>query len=843
MGCCGAKDTSTVECLSSVEMPLLELNRKVETNTAPVGELVRLVLDENEVPKAEVWKDKSPSFNYSARLRAINGAIDNILLPMNDQLEHCAGSKGDKTWDQVSLQDVSELLAAMLPKQHVDAQKALRKLVGITQFLWDNTLSECHSQQLCVNKSLNQLASVLQLTIGRRVVLENRNRSQQLLDDWSALCAVLLGGTAASSSKVSCWRSISCCLDASSKAALLYTSNIAARGEMKFAFTTARETPLDDGLAQAEDKGIFSNKQRLKGTQPTKLFPTFRADATGVEQGEGHGPRKEYFALVGQQLLKEATALDDKSKKTQVNKFAASDPLMRFNRAAGMLWLNEQLSESRTNRARVRYLGWLLAQAVCNRASLGVPLPELLFLKLIHGESFEPTIEQLRSFDPEAAKSIEKVLQLSSSELSDLCEMEGLPTETTADEFVKHSVRTMLIESVEWQSEALLSGWALGLDAMDLPRWAMTAADLCSVVCGQTTAQLLPLRQLFRVVEDQELTDCPQLLSALWEAVDKLDQPGLGKLMHFVTGSNRAPIPGTELLRVEMAYVATEAKDPSHALHRLPQAHSCENMLELPNYWAALQRLSQGQPPEHAEVVRVVSERLAVACEFGQGYALDELPGAASVSPQPSSLTYTSSSQQLPTAYIPAERSSPIHTPAPAYTQPAESSWRNEQHSVESWQGGQQQQQPHGSRYSSRSSSNLALPERYTPAAPSSGRMYTPVVPERSPSSLQYSGNNNNNYPTPGAHQQYNMQPQQQYNSNNNRRASPHQSLGMPAADMSAMSMGGPVQPPAGNHGAQHRQQQRQQVSRQQQQQQDAQQLQQQQDMLDSLLEDLDFAH
>lgn len=839
MGCCGAKDSSTVECLSSVEMPLLEMNRKVETNTAPVGELVTLVLDEDEVPNAEVWKEKSPSFNYGARLRAINGAIDNILLPMNDQLERCAGSKGDKTWDQVSLQDVSKLLAAVLPKQHADAQKALHKLVGIIQFLWDNILPECHSQQLFVNKSLNQLASVLQLTIGRRVVLENRKRSQQLLDDWSALCTLLLGHSDDSSSEDS--RSISCCLDSSSKAALLYTSNIAARGEMKFSFTTAREAPLDDGLAQAESRDIFSN-----ACQPTKLFPTFRADATGVEQGEGHGPRKEYFALVGQQLLKEATALDDKSKKTQVNKFAATDPIMRFNRSAGMLWLNEQLSESRANRARVRYLGWLLAQAVCNRTSLGVPLPELLFLKLITGESFNPTIEQLRAFDPEAAKSIEKVLQLSSSELADLCEIEGLPAETSAADFVNHSVRTMLMDSVEWQSEALLSGWVLGLDAMDLPQWAMTAADLCSVVCGPTTAQLLPLRQLFRVVEDQELTECPQLLLALWEAVDKLDQSGQAKLMHFVTGSSRAPIPGTELLRVEMAYVATEAKDPSHALHRLPQAHSCENMLELPNYWAALQRLSKGQAPEHEEVVRVVSERLAVACEFGEGYALDELPGVASVSLQPSSPTFNSSSQQLP--YISAESSSTIHTPAytqPTETQPTESSWRNEQHSVDSWQGGaqQQQQQQHRSRYSSRSSSSLALPDRYTSAAPSSSRMYTPVVSERLPSSLQYnnSNNNNNNYPAPNAHHQYNMQPQQQYNSNNNnnRRALPHQSLGMPAADMSVMSMGQPLQPPGmGNHNAQHRQQ----VNRQQQQQQDAQQLQQQQDELDSLLEDLDFA-
>ena len=109
-------------------------------------------------------------------------------------------------------------------------------------------------------------------------------------------------------------------------------------------------------------------------------------------------------------------------------------------------------------------------------------------------------------------------------------------------------------------------------------------------------------------MEDQELTERPQLMAALWEAVDKLDNDGQAQLMHFITGSSRTPIPGTELLRLEMAYVASEAKEPTQVLHRLPQAHSCENMLEVPNYWAAPSACALPRPPLISPESRIPSE-------------------------------------------------------------------------------------------------------------------------------------------------------------------------------------------------------------------------------------------
>lgn len=772
MGCCGGKNSATVEVLSSVELPLLEMNREIKNFPGRLKQLVELIMNESEVPKAEDWKNESPKYNYASRLRALNGAIDLILLPVTSNLEKLVeDSGGEKRWDQVGLRDVIDMLLKILRTQHPETQQALRKLLSIVNVLWSHQLANSKAQHLCMNTSINQLATVLQLTIGRRVVLENRNRSQQLLREWGELCSALVGEQKLQLSMTL----VSPCLDAGSKAALLYTSNIAARGETKFSFTTARESPLDDGLKHAEAADILST-----GCHPTKLFPTFQAEETGVEQGEGHGPRKEYFALVGQQLVQAAT------HKTETDsKFAANESLMTFNRAAGCLWMNEMLTESRTNRARVRYLGWLLAQAVCNRASLGVPLAEVLFTKLIESSSFSPTLAVLQEFDPEAAAGLTKVMDMSPAEIESLCELEGIEAGSTAQEYVQHSVNQILIENVEWQSEALASGWALGLDVQDLAQWSFTAADMCSVVCGAAAKELLPMRELFRVVEDQELTECPQLMAALWEAVDKLNNDGQAKLMHFITGSSRAPIPGTELLRLEMAYVASEAKEPTQVLHRLPQAHSCENMLEVPNYWAALQRLAHGQAPKHAELVKIVSERLAVACEYGHGYALDDIGGG-----QPSS-------SPPPARSVVAE---PRSSAQSGRAQEASiDSWSGQQQpqqqtAVESWGSGQQRQAGGAAAHDSYRSSGAVSSasnwpdgqmQRGADSWGATAAIYTPAN-IRSTDTPQPSGI------------------QQQSFFNGQRRYSPPQSIGI-SADMGAM--GRPPMPGAINQHGHHRQQ------------------------------------
>ena len=82
----------------------------------------------------------------------------------------------------------------------------------------------------------------------------------------------------------------------------------------------------------------------------------------------------------------------------------ASSSTQLFVQAPGAtwLWFNIALSEEAGLRAAYAFAGWLVGQMCANRASLCVPLPDLIFDKLLAGTSFQvqlscPRVECLLS--------------------------------------------------------------------------------------------------------------------------------------------------------------------------------------------------------------------------------------------------------------------------------------------------------------------------------------------------------------------------------------------------------------------------------------------------------------
>jgi len=51
-------------------------------------------------------------------------------------------------------------------------------------------------------------------------------------------------------------------------------------------------------------------------------------------------------------------------------------------------------------------LGWLMGSAVTNRAIMRLPLPTVLFEKLLDGEAFQAGLGKLLAFDPAAHASL-----------------------------------------------------------------------------------------------------------------------------------------------------------------------------------------------------------------------------------------------------------------------------------------------------------------------------------------------------------------------------------------------------------------------------------------------------
>lgn len=64
-------------------------------------------------------------------------------------------------------------------------------------------------------------------------------------------------------------------------------------------------------------------------------------------------------------------------------------PLFVRTRSGSNYWFNTELKQSEARKDEFRWAGWLMGQCFANRAMLCIPLPELLFVKLLKGSSFQ----------------------------------------------------------------------------------------------------------------------------------------------------------------------------------------------------------------------------------------------------------------------------------------------------------------------------------------------------------------------------------------------------------------------------------------------------------------------
>ena len=263
-------------------------------------------------------------------------------------------------------------------------------------------------------------------------------------------------------------------------------------------------------------------------------------------------------------------------------------------------------------------------------------------------------MEILAEFDPIAAQRLALVARMPSLEFADLCELDGLePAATSRDGYVKAAAARLLYgeqQEAHWQLAALCEGFETAL-----PRSCLEAARVSALQLGQIISGVgggaagdekdeavggasdFALRAAFRVAVSDELIASGPLMTAFWRVVDGWAPPAKRRLVHFITGSERLPAPGSELITITPA--STEA-DESALLGMLPQAHTCDNLLELPNYYHALIARNKQLPPQTAvpqstaqsravpqlqELEQVLHERLWMAVHECAAYGIDEL--------------------------------------------------------------------------------------------------------------------------------------------------------------------------------------------------------------------------
>ena len=121
---------------------------------------------------------------------------------------------------------------------------------------------------------------------------------------------------------------------------------------------------------------------------------------------------------------------------------------------------------------------------------------------------------------------------------------------------------------------------------------------------------------------------------ALWSVLDGWSAKDKRAFVLFATGSSRLPAPKSELLQVQMPFSALSAAEEAAMLGMLPQAHTCDNVLELPDYWGALCAKKGVNADDDAarrrelleELRDVIDARLRTAVLECAEYGLDE-PG------------------------------------------------------------------------------------------------------------------------------------------------------------------------------------------------------------------------
>ncbi|CAK8999451.1 Probable E3 ubiquitin-protein ligase TOM1 (HECT-type E3 ubiquitin transferase TOM1) [Durusdinium trenchii] len=215
-------------------------------------------------------------------------------------------------------------------------------------------------------------------------------------------------------------------------------------------------------------------------------------------------------------------------------------------------------------------------------------------------------------------------------------ELEGLAPTMSVEEYVAEQVKAILTPQA--LDEVRAGFWSL------VPATVVedvTPSELRQIVCPTIVVREdtdMGLRQIFRVVFEDDVSECQPLVEAFHAVLDALSKDEKKKFLMFVTGIEVPPEPGTEQLTVQMPFSAFTKDEHVEMLGKLPQAHTCTNTLELPNYYESLQESGRYAAQEGkatralmSELKSVMKDRLLTAIVETDSYELDatEAPRSA----------------------------------------------------------------------------------------------------------------------------------------------------------------------------------------------------------------------
>lgn len=307
-------------------------------------------------------------------------------------------------------------------------------------------------------------------------------------------------------------------------------------------------------------------------------------------------------------------------------------PLFEFHRGSGLQWFGAYANDftgPRGEDLRCRFFafGKLLALALASHCKLSFALPELFFRFLLHHE-LKPELQDLIGFDRLLHSNLKRCLKMKQAHFKALKELEGCPDAMTREEYVADQLSTLVCP--EGMKEVRRGFWRLASGA---PLADITASELRQMLCPTEGAKELDLRKIFKFKMDDEMSENSVFMEAFWAVLKGLSQDEKKQFLVFVTGLEVPPEPGVERLLVELPFSAFTDQEHVEMLDKLPQAHTCTNTLELPNYHEALVHSGRVSPDKIGpELRRHLGEKLRFAMLETGGYELDALDSGAELS-------------------------------------------------------------------------------------------------------------------------------------------------------------------------------------------------------------------
>ncbi|KAL7064702.1 hypothetical protein AAHC03_05563 [Spirometra sp. Aus1] len=332
-----------------------------------------------------------------------------------------------------------------------------------------------------------------------------------------------------------------------------------------FKLRVARDRVVEDALVVLELAWLESPADLKK-----QLFVEFDGEQ-GIDEG---GLSKEFFQLIIQRIF-----------NPDYGMFIFDDETQTF-------WFNPSPMEDLDREYCL--IGTILGLAIYNHIILDIHFPSVLYRKLVGKLG---NFEDLKEGWPTLAHGLQEMLNYEEDDFEEvfcsnfvisrkdmfgnMVTEELVPgglskpvTKANRQEFVDLTADYMLNTSIKRQFSAFRKGFNMVIDESPLT-FLFTPKEIELLVRG---SQDYDFSELERVTEyEGDYTAETPIIKSFWEVVHNLPEEKQRQLLQFTTGSDRIPLGGMSKLKF---IIARQGPDSD----RLPTAHTCFNILLLPEY-------------------------------------------------------------------------------------------------------------------------------------------------------------------------------------------------------------------------------------------------------------------